>query len=670
MELAAGTVVDRYVVEGVLGEGGMAIVYLVRHTQLGTKHALKLLTISSRAVRERLVQEGRVQASLRHPNIVTVTDIIVVNGAPGLVMEYIDGPSLDDLLDQKRLTYAQVDHLVEGLLRGVAHAHSKGLVHRDLKPANIMLAVEDGVLVPKVTDFGLAKLLQVDDGRTRTGSTMGTPQYMSPEQVSDSKNVDHRTDVFACGAILYEMVTGHRAFGGDSLFQIFGAVTEGQYRNPRELRPDLPDRMVEAILGALIPDKDERIQTIEDLLAVWKGEKTHGGAPKSAVMAAPATAFPEDFLEEVRSLTAEAIPSRPPEGPYGGPDTVSVESLYTTDDSSPAADLPPVGAGGKDGSAHPSAATASPPVVATPSAPEEVSPEARRGVGMVVVGLALVVLLGGGAILLMGIGGVALYWMRDEQPDLVVVESPPGLPAPVAPRPVSTTAGAAPAPAAPRPAPRPAPHSAADGSVAGPTRTAPAPSPEPPSGSVAAPSVDTDASPGGGGTDASPGGGGTDVEAGGVDDWVGIASSDPDVRMATIEANWSEPALTDRFVRIAREDPNRDVQIRAWQAVIRQYKAGIGNRRLQEGLIVEAIDTGSFSRTEAVAAYGRIGEDPQVALRAYQKGKLRAKEASIRALVAIGRRTGNPEAKAILQRLYQKARGPMRWRLELAIGEL
>ncbi|MCA9566574.1 MAG: protein kinase, partial [Myxococcales bacterium] len=132
MELATGATVDRYVVEGVLGEGGMAIVYLCRHVQLGTKHALKLLTMSSRAIKERLVQEGQVQASLRHPNIVAVTDIIVVNGAPGLVMEYIEGPSLDDLLDQQTLTYEQADVLVEGLLRGVAHAHSRGLVHRDL----------------------------------------------------------------------------------------------------------------------------------------------------------------------------------------------------------------------------------------------------------------------------------------------------------------------------------------------------------------------------------------------------------------------------------------------------------------------------------------------------------------------------------------------------------
>ncbi|MCA9491950.1 MAG: serine/threonine protein kinase, partial [Myxococcales bacterium] len=182
MDLAAGTVVDRYTVQSVLGEGGMAVVYLCRHNQLGTMHALKVLTMSSRTIRERLVQEGRVQALLRHPNVVAVTDIIMLNGAPGLVMEYIEGPSLHDLLGQGPLTFDQIDALAEGILHGVAHAHAQGMVHRDLKPANIMLALDGTTLVPKVTDFGLAKLVEGNDGRaaTRTGSTMGTPHYMSP----------------------------------------------------------------------------------------------------------------------------------------------------------------------------------------------------------------------------------------------------------------------------------------------------------------------------------------------------------------------------------------------------------------------------------------------------------------------------------------------------------
>ena len=341
MELAVGTVIDRYVVDQVLGEGGMAVVYLCKHTQLGTLHALKVLTISSRAIRDRLVQEGQVQASLRHPNIVAVTDIVMINGAPGLVMEYIDGPSVDDLLEQRALSYEQVDVLAEGILAGVAHAHAQGLVHRDLKPANIMLAIQGSALVPKVTDFGLAKLLDADDkrGATRTGSTMGTPHYMSPEQVSDSKNVDGRTDVFALGAVLYEMVAGERAFSGDNLLALFSAAANGDYRPIRMLKPDIPDRMAQAIEGALIPDRDKRIQSVADLLAIWKGEKLHAAGGAEPVPAGP---FDADFMSSVKSISSldgggpDSSPSTP--DPTWSPDgDLKVESLF----SQPSAAAPP-----------------------------------------------------------------------------------------------------------------------------------------------------------------------------------------------------------------------------------------------------------------------------------------------------------------------------------------
>ncbi|MCA9570791.1 MAG: serine/threonine protein kinase, partial [Myxococcales bacterium] len=227
MDLTPGTLIDeRYSIEEQIGEGGMAVVYRAHHTRLNTLHAVKVLTLSSRAVRERMLQEGRVQASLRHPNIVSVTDVITIGQNPALVMELIEGPALDELLQRQKLTIDQADTIGRGILAAVAYAHEKGLVHRDLKPANVMLEIEGQQVTPKVTDFGLAKLLTGDDGRaaTRTGSTMGTPQYMSPEQIEDTKNVDARSDVFALGAILFELVTGQRAFDGDSLMAIFTKV--------------------------------------------------------------------------------------------------------------------------------------------------------------------------------------------------------------------------------------------------------------------------------------------------------------------------------------------------------------------------------------------------------------------------------------------------------------
>src|SRR5688500_7635502 len=206
--IQSGTVIDRYTVESLVGEGGMAVVFRVRHNTLGTLHALKVLTLSSRQIRERLKQEGQFQAKLQHPNVVAVTDVIDLGGTDALIMEYVDGPSLDALMRRQRLTIAQADELADGILAGVGEAHRLGYVHRDLKPGNVLLKVTAQGYLPKVTDFGLAKSFGEgsDPGRaqTRTGSTMGTPHYMSPEQVRDSKNVGPRSDIFSLGALLYK----------------------------------------------------------------------------------------------------------------------------------------------------------------------------------------------------------------------------------------------------------------------------------------------------------------------------------------------------------------------------------------------------------------------------------------------------------------------------------
>ncbi|MBA2320108.1 MAG: serine/threonine protein kinase, partial [Deltaproteobacteria bacterium] len=210
MDLAPGTEIDRYVVEEVIGRGGMAVVYRVQHKKLGTSHALKVLLIPAPAIQERMLQEGRVQATLRHPNVVNVTDVIDVNGSYGLVMEFVDGPALDrHLWQQKHLSLEEAEIIGRGILAGVAAAHAQSMIHRDLKPANILLArSERGDLVPKVTDFGLAKILRGTSldtaSATRTGHTMGTPQYMAPEQIRNAKTVDERADVFSIGALLYE----------------------------------------------------------------------------------------------------------------------------------------------------------------------------------------------------------------------------------------------------------------------------------------------------------------------------------------------------------------------------------------------------------------------------------------------------------------------------------
>ena len=252
----------------------MAVVYRARHTELGSMHAIKVLMGTSRQVRERLATEGRIQARIRSRNIVTVTDVIDVNGAPGLVMELVEGPSLDQLLERtRRLPLGQVDDLVRGILNGVAAAHRAGLIHRDLKPGNILLSPTAEGMVPKIADFGLAKVLdemkEWAAHKTGTNAVFGTALYMSPEQIRATADVDRRSDLFSLGAILYELVTGVRAFAADDRMAIFTAVTEGRYRPVRELAPETPDRMVAAIEAALTPDVNRRVQSVEALAGLW-----------------------------------------------------------------------------------------------------------------------------------------------------------------------------------------------------------------------------------------------------------------------------------------------------------------------------------------------------------------------------------------------------------------
>ncbi|MCO4747393.1 MAG: serine/threonine protein kinase, partial [Proteobacteria bacterium] len=284
MQLDVGRQIDRYTLEAPIGAGGQGFVYRMRHIQLGTAHALKVVTGAGPRVRERLLQEGRAQARLRHPNIVTVTDVLEVDGDPGLIMEFISGPPLSHLLAENALTVAQADLLVSGILDGVAHAHGLRFIHRDLKPDNILCAVTQRGLVPKIMDFGLVKALDGGTGdtgvrATRSGAMMGTAHYMSPEQIRSTKHVDERSDIWALGVIFYEMLTGTVPFDGSDTFEIFASVTTGAYRPLNELRPELPERMVKAVEAALIIDVDERVASVEKLRALWLGVEHVPAAP-------------------------------------------------------------------------------------------------------------------------------------------------------------------------------------------------------------------------------------------------------------------------------------------------------------------------------------------------------------------------------------------------------
>jgi serine/threonine protein kinase len=302
--MTPGTHIDRYEVVRLLGEGGMARVYLVEHRTLKTQHALKVLNHTHPSVRERLIQEGQLQARLRHPNIVAVTDVLEVEGQPALLMELVEGPTLEVELWERRGQPRSLDEaleLFEAICSGVEAAHELQVVHRDIKPANILLAA-DG---PKVTDFGLAKTLAEGQGsgHTRTGSTMGTPAYMAPEQIRDTKNVDERADVFALGAVLYELVCGVRAFQGEDVLELMNAVARGDFVPPRERVPSLPKAVARSIEAALVVQPEHRLGSVTELRAAVRGERPIRPRP-------PVLVFPDGRVGTVAPSTPKGPPPR------------------------------------------------------------------------------------------------------------------------------------------------------------------------------------------------------------------------------------------------------------------------------------------------------------------------------------------------------------------------
>lgn len=282
-ELSPGDVINgRYKVERILGQGGMATVFRVRHEELGSRHALKLLDIQGKSVRKRLLQEGRIQASLAHPHIVAVTDVLDVDGSPGLVMEFVDGPTLTDVLAEAPPSRTVAEQWFRQIAQAVGYAHQRGLVHRDLKPDNVLMAKLDDAMHPKVADFGIAKVLG-DTGAnrpgTKAGMAMGTPAYMPPEQVNNAADADQRADVFALGCILYELMCHRQAFDAENMLSVFTAVLKGDYTHPLEVVPDLEPRIVTAIERALDPERSTRTRSVYEFLAILDSRLVPVDAP-------------------------------------------------------------------------------------------------------------------------------------------------------------------------------------------------------------------------------------------------------------------------------------------------------------------------------------------------------------------------------------------------------
>ncbi|MFK7988115.1 MAG: protein kinase [Sandaracinaceae bacterium] len=277
-----GTVVDgRYVIERVLGQGGMGLVYAGRHQMLGRRLALKVLkpTVSSDAdVIERFRREAQAASAIGSPHICDVSDFgALPDGSTYFVMEFLDGPSLSAAMEGGTLAEARALHVARQLTVALGAAHARGIVHRDLKPDNVHLVTQGGDTdFVKVLDFGIAKVGGTDSKLTQAGQVFGTPHYMSPEQCA-GREVDARTDIYALGVLLYEMVCGKVPFDADNLM---GVLTKHIYEQPiapRELSPpaSVSPGLEAVILRALAKNPDHRYGSMAametDLVALEAG---------------------------------------------------------------------------------------------------------------------------------------------------------------------------------------------------------------------------------------------------------------------------------------------------------------------------------------------------------------------------------------------------------------
>ncbi|MFN7924645.1 MAG: serine/threonine-protein kinase [Bryobacteraceae bacterium] len=258
MSFQVGEIVGDYEIISVLGAGGMGSVYKVRNQISDRTEAMKILLPNLKDVPEladRFLREIKVQGRLEHPNITALRTAVRSGNQLLMIMEYVDGQSLDVRLQRGPVTVHQATQCVLQVLNALEYAHSMGVVHRDLKPANIMITPQGTV---KLTDFGIARM-GTDQKLTRTGVAMGSLYYMSPEQIQ-GKEADHRADLYSLGATLYELATGQRPFGGDTEFAIMCAHLEQQPVHPMHVNPRVPQRLGDVILQALEKDPDLRYQ--------------------------------------------------------------------------------------------------------------------------------------------------------------------------------------------------------------------------------------------------------------------------------------------------------------------------------------------------------------------------------------------------------------------------
>ncbi|MFH1265499.1 MAG: serine/threonine-protein kinase [Planctomycetota bacterium] len=254
-----------YEVIDVIGRGGMGVVLRAHDPKLSRVVAVKVLApelAANPTARKRFLREARAAAAVSHPHVVTIHAVEEDDDTPYLVMECIDGQSLEDKIERVgTLPLKEILRIGSQIAAGLAAAHGQGLIHRDVKPGNVLL--ENGVERVKITDFGLARAVD-DIGMTRTGEVAGTPEFMSPEQ-AQGLAVEHRSDLFSLGSVLYAMCTGRSPFRADTTVAVLRRVCDDEPRPIREINPEIPEGLVAIIDRLLAKSPDERLQTSQEV---------------------------------------------------------------------------------------------------------------------------------------------------------------------------------------------------------------------------------------------------------------------------------------------------------------------------------------------------------------------------------------------------------------------
>ena len=267
-----GEILDgKYRVDRVIGVGGMGVVVAATHVQLQTQVALKFLlpeVLSSPQIVERFVREARAAVRIQSEHVARVSDVgTLSNGVPYMVMEYLEGQDLADVLSKSgSVSVSQAVSYLLQACEAIAEAHALGIVHRDLKPANLFLAKRARrEPIVKVLDFGISKTADAESlGLTKTSALMGSPYYMSPEQMKSARDADARSDIWALGVIFYELLTGVPPFQGETITEIVVLVTQGRVPPIRDLRPDVPPAVGDIIERCLKRDPKQRYADIAE----------------------------------------------------------------------------------------------------------------------------------------------------------------------------------------------------------------------------------------------------------------------------------------------------------------------------------------------------------------------------------------------------------------------